>query len=651
MAALVALALVVGVSADGPQGAAADIPVSWKWERQAPFSEEELEKAVTSLRNLAPRALTVPVTSEARLRQLLKDSAHESHEDWAQTEFASRALGKIIKGPGDPTFDRIFRAVMTRGYWDEANEAASERMSDPLRKYEMPWVVLVSGLSGIRKTTTMYQPWFKLVLKQALGSRYTAPKDELPDGFDSFYRQLDYIVATVANEDFRGLYHNHSRQEGYQESGGEGYAGDRTDLMEGYSAEEVAAYSHAKTKLFRRYRTYAEMVGAIFIKEAIKRKLNVILETSGADTNAYEYVDHFFPSGSGYRKLVIHFELVPDIKYAVHSVDTRMRCEMADGLNSLERGDVDLLVRANAGGAPYGYAKLRAVQRASAETWTKVSHTTRQGASKAQLHSNWFKAELTVSAETLGHSWTVSAGNAREAFILCRLNRAFCPEQFPFMLFGVQDKDKGRAKPCELAGDEVSIEQWKPWITEWHERLDRWLLTVREPDYWRQCAGALGVFLSGRLTAATLSLGIAKAKQPAVWLRQYAPPPPPLPTDRTSCDAVPQRAEETQLPDFPEMPRSEYQLIPLPQLAPQLVPRWSRGEPLLLKEGGKPPKQRKGGGGGMGSDRQGSLRHGVFAVSMGGATGIVTGVLLLCGLRLRRHRGARVRLRLGRLQI
>jgi len=34
-----------------------------------------------------------------------------------------------------------------------------------------------------------------------------------------------------------------------------------------------------------------------------------------------------------------------------------------------------------------------------------------------------------------------------------------------------------------------------------------------------------------------------------------------------------------------------------------------------------------------------------------GATGIVTGVLLLCGLRLRRHRGARVRLRLGRLQI
>ena len=45
----------------------------------------------------------------------------------------------------------------------------------------------------------MYQPWFKPA-SQPLGV------DDVPCGGDSFFRQLDFMIATVANERFRKLY-------------------------------------------------------------------------------------------------------------------------------------------------------------------------------------------------------------------------------------------------------------------------------------------------------------------------------------------------------------------------------------------------------------------------------------------------------------
>lgn len=44
------------------------------------------------------------------------------------------------------------------------------------------------------------------MLQQALGDQYVGPMDELPDGQNSFFRQLDYMIATVASEEFRELY-------------------------------------------------------------------------------------------------------------------------------------------------------------------------------------------------------------------------------------------------------------------------------------------------------------------------------------------------------------------------------------------------------------------------------------------------------------
>ena len=37
-----------------------------------------------------------------------------------------------------------------------------------LSHVKKPWVVLVTGVNGIRKTTSVYQPWFKKALAAAL---------------------------------------------------------------------------------------------------------------------------------------------------------------------------------------------------------------------------------------------------------------------------------------------------------------------------------------------------------------------------------------------------------------------------------------------------------------------------------------------------
>lgn len=82
------------------------------------------------------------------------------------------------------------------------------------------------------------------------------------------------------------------------------------------------------------------------------------------------YVDQFFPSSSGYRKLVVHFT-INDLSFAERSVDTRMAKEMADGAAALLEPSVAATIEANAGG-PYGSAALPAVQAASEAVWASV---------------------------------------------------------------------------------------------------------------------------------------------------------------------------------------------------------------------------------------------------------------------------------------
>jgi hypothetical protein len=157
--------------------------------------------------------------------------------------------------------------------------------------------VLVTGLNGIRKTSSIYQPWFAAVLAEALTlsragavtgadtgadacSSESVSVDDMPSGNNSFFRQLDFIVATLANNDFRTLYethppihspinpHPHSPHQHQQQ-----------DQDQNQYLDVVTSYARTKDAIFARHRKAAEVVGLLLVDAARARGVNVMIET------------------------------------------------------------------------------------------------------------------------------------------------------------------------------------------------------------------------------------------------------------------------------------------------------------------------------------------------------------------------------------
>lgn len=151
-----------------------------------------------------------------------------------------------------------------------------------------------------------------------------------------------------------------------------------------------------------RYRTLAEVLGVLLVKQAREKKLNVMVETSGRDVAMFKYVDQFFPEDQ-YRKLVVHFS-INDITHAERSVDTRMEKEMRDGARALDMHTREL-IKANAGG-PYGSAVLKGVQADSQRVWESV----REGM-EGNVGKTWLKASVKISGHE-SEEWSACAANA-----------------------------------------------------------------------------------------------------------------------------------------------------------------------------------------------------------------------------------------------
>lgn len=331
------------------------------------FSKDELGRAVASL--VAASGSDDAADWSGRLTNLLASSAHRPHKQWETTEAAAVELQAVLSDPSSESFRQMFQRVLEDGNWDAAVAAAECRPAE-----SKPWVVLVTGVNGIRKTSSAYQPWFKQALAAALGPSFAGAATELPDGNDSFFRQLDYMIATVALEDFRSL----------------------------YEVTDIALYAAIKDSIFARYRTYAEMLGALLVRSARQKGLNVMVETSGRDIAMFRYIDHFFPEEQ-YRKMVVHFT-VNDIAFAERSVDSRMLKEMSDGADALLSDSALRLIKANAGG-PYGSAVLRGVQADSDAVW----ETVRKG---GDAGATWYKASIEITAHEGDKPWTARAVNA-----------------------------------------------------------------------------------------------------------------------------------------------------------------------------------------------------------------------------------------------
>ena len=220
------------------------------------------------------------------------------------------------------------------------------------------------------------QPWFGTVLHEALASQLkdmdeTIDIDDLPTAKNSFFRQLDFMVATIANDEFRKL----------------------------YKMKEVDMYAKHKDAVFARYRTMAEILGMLLCKAVNKECMNCLVETSGRDIAMFEYIDYCFPA-ENYNKLVLHFT-INDISFAERSVDKRMKGELLAGQEAAARDNIFDIIQSNAGG-PYGSAQLKGVQEASDITLGKVL------SGESELNGHWYKARIAINASE-EKPWTCMA--------------------------------------------------------------------------------------------------------------------------------------------------------------------------------------------------------------------------------------------------
>lgn len=343
-----------------------------------PFIDSELDEAIRSIQNIAAEDAGIDYDA---LRNILAEVAHLSHKDWTRTGDNAERVGKILLPSGMSEEARyMLERIVKEGNWDGAVEHASSQ----------PWAVLVTGVNGIRKTTSMYQSWFPELLAEALvappGKPASFDSNVLPCGDNGFFRQLDHMIAILCNEDFAKLY---------------ALTGEE---MKSVSAnddppkEVIQKYSDLKAAIFTRYRTLSELLGVLLLREAQKNNLNCMMETSGRDVAMFHYVEHFFPDR--YNKLALHFT-INELSHAQSSVDTRMVAEMKTGINAVKEGDVRKMMYANVGG-PYGSEVLPGVQEASDRVWNDVV------LKNDGVGEDWYKATIAINAHPT-EPWTAQA--------------------------------------------------------------------------------------------------------------------------------------------------------------------------------------------------------------------------------------------------
>ena len=367
---------------------------------RSPFTTDEIQDVINSLKNITPKDSTIEWDA---LERLLVDVAHLSHKDWHVSDTNSDKMAEILlpDGTGLTTAQshQMFERILHDGNWDGAKTHANAM--NKAGENNKPWAVLVTGVNGIRKTTSVYQPWFSSVLQEALISPPSVKEetnftlDVLPNGDNSFFRQLDHMICTLCNEDFSTLY----ALTGVQLEDG----GDTAKDNNHPSKLLIKQYSNLKASLFSRYRTLSELLGILLLKEAQKNNINTMCETSGRDIAMFHYIDHFF-SNEKYNKLALHFT-INDLQYAKQSVDERMVQEMKMGQTALESSDVVEVIYANAGG-PYGSEVLEGVQADSDRVWDEV--IMQKDREEGGVGYDWYKASMRINAHD-EKPWTIQA--------------------------------------------------------------------------------------------------------------------------------------------------------------------------------------------------------------------------------------------------
>jgi len=176
-------------------------------------------------------------------------------------------------------FQSMFQRIMTEGNWYGAAQHTSSTTTTATDGASKPLVVLVTGVNGIRKTTTVYQSWFPQLLEGALVSppsntnNHNLSHTTLPTGDNSLFRQLDHMIISLTNEDFKCLYQLTPQILTTTPSS----STSNKQEEDGISQSVVDAYSYFKAAIFTRFRALSKILGVLLVREAQKDKLNVMI--------------------------------------------------------------------------------------------------------------------------------------------------------------------------------------------------------------------------------------------------------------------------------------------------------------------------------------------------------------------------------------
>jgi len=363
----------------------------------APFTSQEIDEIIMSFENVMPDKDNSGIPLD-QLRELIEAVGHLPHKDWEKTGQSAEQLNDILLGGSmdglSEEFKQIFKRVIEEGNWNAAAEHAA--VEGKGKGNGKPWAILVTGVNGIRKTTSVYQPWFQQLLDEALVHPKNASvdseidRDSLPTGENSFFRQLDHMIITLINHNFQKMYAMTNLSHDFDEN-----------PEQDPPSSIIQQYSNYKAAIFTRYRTLSEILGVLLVRQAKASRMNIMIETSGRDVAMFHYVDSFFPSEE-YNKLALHFT-INDLSHAETSVDTRMVREMKEGIEALKSGDMDKVIKANAGG-PYGSEVLTGIQRDSDAVWDQIISEDAEG----DVGQDWFKASIKIDAKK-DEDWTANA--------------------------------------------------------------------------------------------------------------------------------------------------------------------------------------------------------------------------------------------------
>jgi hypothetical protein len=190
----------------------------------------------------------------------------------------------------------ILPHVFTGGNWDNAISITKKQ----------PAVILVCGLNGIRKSSSMNKDdRIKDIISRNLKHLQYDP-DSMPSGKNSFFRQLDYVISSITSAFFYDLYSNKPNID--------------TDI-----------YGKIKKNIFNVVARLNAVWISLITYIATERKKHIIVEAVGNNTNAITTINNTF---TNYNKVIIYFQLEKgNIQYAKDSVTKRLENDLSNGIN------------------------------------------------------------------------------------------------------------------------------------------------------------------------------------------------------------------------------------------------------------------------------------------------------------------------------